>query len=63
MLKIKKSDNMLIFAEKTSNIYEMHLKDHEELIKNSVTKTFKKVPMKLEKSRDQKYRKKYQFSR
>ena len=63
MLKIKKSDNMLIFAEKTNNIYEMHLKDREELIKNSVTKTSKKVPMKLEKSRDQKYRKKYQFSR
>ena len=48
---------MLIFAEKTNNIYEMHLKDREELIKNSVTKTSKKVPMKLEKSRDQKYRK------
>ena len=63
MLKIKKSDNMLIFAEKTNNINEMHLKDREELIKNSVTKTSKKVPMKLEKSRDQKYHKKYQFSR
>ena len=39
---------MLIFAEQ--NRYEMHPEDHEKLIKNSIAKTCKKAPTKLEKS-------------
>ena len=48
ILKIKKSNN--IFADKTNNIYQMHPKDNQKPIKNSITKTYKKVPRKLEKS-------------
>ena len=49
-LRIKKSNNTFIFADKAKNIYHMHPKDHQKLIKNSITKTYKKMPRKLEKS-------------
>ena len=41
---------MFIFADKTNNIYEIHPKDHEKLMKNNITKTYKKARTKLEKS-------------
>ena len=50
ILKIKKSTNMFVFADKTNIKYEMHPKDHEKYIKNSITKTYEKAPTKVEKS-------------
>ena len=48
--KIKSSENMLIFADKANNIYEMKPQDHEKLIMENMTKTYQKAPDKLEKS-------------
>ena len=41
---------MLIFADKTNNIYEMKPQEHEKLIMENITKTYQKAPGKLEKS-------------
>ena len=50
ILKIKKLHDKFIFADTTNNVYYMHPKDFEKLIKNSTIKTSKKAPRKLEKS-------------
>ena len=46
--KIKQSPNVFVFADKTSNTYEMP-EQHKKLL-HDVTKTHKKTPPKLETS-------------
>ena len=41
--KIKNSKKALIFADKTTNLYELDKALHEKLIHNSIAKTYKKV--------------------
>ena len=48
--KIKQSPNVFVFANKTSNIYEMPEQQHKKLLHDNVTKTYKKAPPKLETS-------------
>ena len=48
--KIKSSANMFIFADKTNNIYEMKPLNHENIIMENISKTYQKVPDKLEKA-------------
>ena len=38
---------MFIFADKTNNIYEMPTEYHEKLLKNNITKSYRKAPPKL----------------
>ena len=45
--KIRKSRNILVFADKTNNVYEMKSEDHEKLILENITKTYQKAPKKL----------------
>ena len=45
-VKILKSIKILIFADATKNLYEMHPKDHEKIFRNSIANTYKKVPQK-----------------
>ena len=52
ILKIKASKNVLVFAHKTSNIYELSPQDPEKMLKESITKIYKKAPQKLEQSID-----------
>ena len=40
---IKKSSNIIISADKTSNMYEMGKESYEKLLKENVTKVYKKV--------------------
>ena len=47
--KIKKSSDLLVFADKTSNIYKMSTGDYNKLPKDNITKTYKHAPPKLEK--------------
>ena len=46
--KIKQSPNIFVFAEKTSNIYEMSDQQHKTLLHDNITKTYKKASPKLE---------------
>ena len=46
--RIKSDPNVLVFADKTSNIYQFSKSDHNKLLKENVTKTYKKAPPKLE---------------
>ena len=46
-MKIKNVPNMFIFVDKTNNIYEMAVRNHEEILKNNITKTYRKTPPKL----------------
>ena len=46
--KIKQSPNVFVFADQTSNIYEMPEQQYKKLLHDSITKTYKKVPPKLE---------------
>ena len=48
--KINKSSNVLVFADKTSNIYELKPDDHKRLLMNNITKTYKKVADNIEDS-------------
>ena len=48
--QINNSDKVLVFADKTTNIYKLSIDEHSKLLKNNVTKTYKKAPPKLEKS-------------
>ena len=48
--KIKQLPNVFVFANKTSNIYEMPEQQHKKLLHDNVTKTYKKAPTKLETS-------------
>ena len=47
---IRESKSLLVFADKTSNIYEMPLEEHNKLLKENITKTYKHAPPKLEAS-------------
>ena len=47
--EIKNSRNIYVFADKT-NVYRMPTSEHNELLKENVTKTYKKAPEKLQKS-------------
>ena len=46
--KIKQSPNVSVFTDKTGNTYEMPEQKHKQLLHDNVTKTYKKVPPKLE---------------
>ena len=48
--EIKNSKNVFVFADKTSNIYEISKEDHKKLLHDNVTKTYRKAPPKLETS-------------
>ena len=48
--EIKKSSDLLVFADKTSNIYKMSTGDYNKLLKDNITKTYKHAPPKFEKS-------------
>jgi len=41
--KIKTSPNILVFADKTSNLYEVPPEHYKKLLKENVTKTYKKA--------------------
>ena len=41
--KIRKSRNMLVFANKTNNVYEMKPEDHEKLFLENTIKTYQKA--------------------
>ena len=41
--KIQSSKNVLAFANKTTNLYEMSPDQYNSLLKNSITKTYKKL--------------------
>ena len=40
--EIKRSTDVFVFADKTSNIYKMTPQEHEKVLKENVTKTYKK---------------------
>ena len=48
--EIKNSRNIYAFADKTNNVYRMLTSEHNKLLKENVTKTYKKAPEKLQKS-------------
>ena len=48
--KIKESPNVLVFADKTTNIYQMSPSKYNKLLNDNVTKTYKKSTDRLEKS-------------
>ena len=48
--KIRNSNDVYIFADKTTNIYKMPPEQYNKLLKENVTQTYKKAPIKLEKS-------------
>ena len=48
--KIRESTSLLMFADKTSNIYEMTLEEYNKLLKENITKTYKDAPSKLQAS-------------
>ena len=48
--KIRESTSLLVFADKTSNIYEMPLEEYNKLLKENITKTYKHAPPMLEAS-------------
>ena len=47
--KIKQCPDILVFANKTSNIYKMNTKNCQKLLKENITVTYKKAPVNLEK--------------
>ena len=40
---IKSSENLLIFADKTANLYEMTPEQYKTILTNNVTKTYRKA--------------------
>ena len=48
--KIRNSKDVYIFADKTTNIYTMPPEKYNKLLKENVTQTYKKAPIKREKS-------------
>ena len=48
--EIRNSDKVFVFADKTSNIYKMSPDSYNKLLKENVTKTYKKAPVFLESS-------------
>ena len=55
--KVKQRPFILVFADKTNNIYEMNVKDYQKLLKENITVTYRKASIKPEKaiSSDKKY--------
>ena len=47
--KIKQCPDILVFVNKTSNIYKMNTKNCQKLLKENITVTYKKAPVNLEK--------------
>ena len=45
---MKCSNNVFVFADKTSNIYELPKDTYNKLLNENITKTYKKAPPKLE---------------
>ena len=41
---IRSSPNLLISADKTTNLYKMSAKDYNKLLHNNITKSYKKAP-------------------
>ena len=50
ILDIKSSPNVLIFADKTSNIYKAAPQQYNKLLKDNITKSYKKSMDRLEKA-------------
>ena len=50
--KIRASTSLLVFADKTSNVYEMPLEECNKLLKENITERYKHAPPKLEASID-----------
>ena len=48
ILKIKSSLNMFVFADKTTNLYEIPPNDYKCLLHENITKTYKKSTKRLE---------------
>ena len=48
--EIKNSRNIYVFANKTNNVYEMLTSENSKLLKEILTKTYKRAPEKLQKS-------------
>ena len=48
--EIKNSRNIHVFADKINSIYRMSTSEHNKLLKENVTKTYKKTLEKLQKS-------------
>ena len=46
--EIKKSTDVFAFADKTSNIYKVTPQENKKLLKESVTKTYKKAPLNVD---------------
>ena len=42
--EIKNSRNIYVFADKTNNVYKIPTSEHNKLLKENVTKTYKKAP-------------------
>ena len=41
--KVNASDKVLVFAEKTRNVYQMEKDEYEKLLRENITKTYKKA--------------------
>ena len=48
--EIKSSPNVFIFADKTSNIYKATPREYNKLLKDNITKSYKKLADRLEKA-------------
>ena len=44
---IKRSNKVLVFADKTSNIYKFDTDEYKKLTTEAVTSTYRKVPYKI----------------
>ena len=44
---IKKSKNIYVFADKTNNLYETDIKNHNKLLIDNISKTYKKTDTKI----------------
>ena len=53
---IKQSKNALIATDKTSKLYKLSKKEHENLLKSTVTSTYKKTSENIKKAINQKVR-------
>ena len=50
ILNIKSSPDVYAFADKTTNIYKLPPQDYKKLLHENITKSYKKLPTRLEKS-------------
>ena len=46
--KVRESPNMLVFADKSTNVYELKPEDHQKFLQNNITKTYKKASEMIE---------------